>query len=155
MTRPIPEIIADLRNRWRDDQDHLGLEAADALEQSLAMVAAAYEAAAGKVRNHRAWLNFRAMEQLLKDEPLPEPLVAAFSKLLNGIADTIQADAHADALAALDRERRKARNAALEEAAEKVKQSLCHGCRSATPTGYHDEAAHMTAEAIRAMKEDE
>lgn len=52
------------------------------------------EDAATKVEANRAHLNFNAMLQLLRDDPLPEPVVVAVSKLLDGIATAIRALAH-------------------------------------------------------------
>lgn len=71
-------------------------------DHAKAMVAAEREACAAKIENNRAHLNFNAMLALLRDTPLPEPVVVAVSKLLDGIATEVRARTPDDAQAALD-----------------------------------------------------
>jgi hypothetical protein len=85
-----------------------------------AMVAEAVKASADRVRSHRAHLNFEAMLQLLRDDPLPEPIVKAVSNLLDGIANGIDERVPDDAIAALEQVKREARNEAIKEASREV-----------------------------------
>jgi len=97
------------------------IKAIDARADHLkAAVAAEREACAQKVESNRAHLNFEAMLNLLRDTPLPEPIVTAVSNLLDGIAKAIRARTDADHLAALEQVKREAYERGVREAARWV-----------------------------------
>lgn len=139
----VAEMLDTIR-AWRDLSD--------------ARVAAAYEAASDRVLANRAHLNFEAMLSLLRDTPLPEPVVVAVSNLLDGIAEAIRNLTPADEATALDRMIAEAVAAEREACAEIVEHNSefvrsTDNSRHLQPRSEGDRMALGYANAIRARGE--